>query len=126
RSVVEKRGWVCVGGEKGIAGWEGSVDAAGNPKLVLKWSLINGWTSSAFVANGVLFAANGAGEHTTTQKLHQVQAIDPTTGKVIWTGPIGLHPWSSPIMAYGVVSLLGGNSGVSGSGTGGSLIALRL
>jgi outer membrane protein assembly factor BamB len=74
----------------------------------------------------VLFAANGAGEHTTTQKLHQVQAIDPTTGKVVWTGAIGLHHWSSPIVDNGVVYMVDGNSGGFGSGTSGNLIAWSL
>jgi outer membrane protein assembly factor BamB len=118
--------WVFVTGHGGVGGFNVTVDAAGNPKLVLKWFLGTGWTSSAFVANGVLFAANGAGEHTTTQKLHQVQAINPTTGKVLWTGAIGLHHWSSPIMANGVVYMPDGNSGGFGSGTSGNLIAWSL
>jgi outer membrane protein assembly factor BamB len=118
--------WVFVPGEKGIAGFRVSVDAAGNPKLVLKWTIFNGWTSSAFVANGVLFAANGAGEHTQSMPLHQVQAINPTTGKVVWTGSIGLHHWSSPILANGVVYMPDGNSGGFGSGTSGDLIAWSL
>src|SRR2546430_2005821 len=109
--------WVFVTGHGGVAGFQVTVDSAGTPTLVLKWSLLNGWTSSAFVANGVLFAANGAGEHTTDQKLHQVQAINPTTGKVAWTGGIGLHHWSSPILANGVVYMVDGNSGGFGSGT---------
>ncbi len=118
--------WVFVPGEKGIAGFQVTVDAAGNPKLVLKWTIFNGWTSSAFVANGVLFAANGAGEHTQSLNLHQVQAINPTTGKVLWTGKIGLHHWSSPIMANGIVYMVDGNSGGFGSGTSGNLIAWAL
>jgi outer membrane protein assembly factor BamB len=118
--------WVFVPGEKGIAGFQVTVDSAGNPKLVLKWTIFNGWTSSAFVAGGVLFAANGAGEHTASLKLHQVQAINPTTGKVLWTGNIGLHHWSSPILANGVVYMPDGNSGGFGSGTSGDLIAWSL
>jgi hypothetical protein len=118
--------WVFVPGEKGIAGFQVTVDAAGNPSLSLKWTLFNGWTSSAFVANGVLYAANGAGEHTTTQPLHQVQAINPTTGAVVWTGAIGLHHWSSPIMANGVLYMVDGNSGGFGTGTSGDLVAWSL
>ncbi|OLB65830.1 MAG: hypothetical protein AUI10_05130 [Actinobacteria bacterium 13_2_20CM_2_72_6] len=118
--------WVFVTGHGGVAGFQVTVDSAGTPTLVLKWSLLNGWTSSAFVANGVLFAANGAGEHTTDQKLHQVQAINPTTGKVAWTGGIGLHHWSSPILANGVVYMVDGTSGGFGSGTSGNLIAWSL
>jgi outer membrane protein assembly factor BamB len=123
---ADKSVWVFVTGHGGVAGFQISVDGSGNPKLNLKWSLLNGWTSSAFVANGVLFAANGAGEHTGTQKLHQVQAINPTTGKVAWTGGIGLHHWSSPILANGVVYMVDGNSGGFGPGTSGNLIAWSL
>ena len=112
-----------VPGEKGIAGFTITVDSAGMPHLNLKWTVFNGWTSSAFVANGVLYAANGAGEHTTTLKLHQVQAINPTTGAVVWTGNIGLHHWSSPILANGVLYMPDGNSGGFGSGTTGDLVA---
>ncbi len=118
--------WAFVTGHGGVAGFQITVNAAGTPSLSLKWTLLTGWTSSAFVANGVLYAANGAGEHTTTQKLHQVQAINPTTGKVVWTGGIGLHHWSSPIMSNGVLYMVDGNSGGFGSGTTGNLIAWSL
>jgi hypothetical protein len=118
--------WVFVPGDNGIAGFQVVVDAAGNPSLILKWTLFNGWTTSAFVANGVLYAANGGGEHTTTLKLHQVQALNPTTGKVAWTGAIGVHHWSSPILANGVLYMVDGNSGGFGSGTSGDLIAWSL
>jgi putative pyrroloquinoline-quinone binding quinoprotein len=123
---ADKSVWVFITGHGGVGGFQVTVDTAGNPKLVLKWFLGTGWTSSAFVANGVLYAANGAGEHTTTQKLHQVQAINPTTGKVVWTGAIGLHHWSSPIIANGIVYMVDGNSGGFGSGTSGNLIAWAL
>jgi len=115
--------WVFIPGNKGIAGFEVTVDSTGKPSLNLKWTLFNGWTSSAVMANGVLFAANGAGEHTASLKLHQVQALDPTTGKVLWTGAIGLHHWSSPIVDNGVVYMVDGNSGGFGTGTTGDLIA---
>ena len=118
--------WVFVTGHGGTAGIQVTVDAAGNPKMTVKWFLATGWTSSAFVAGGVLFAADGAGEHTTTQKLHQVQAINPTTGQVVWTGTIGLHHWSSPIEADGVIYMPDGNSGGFGSGTSGNLTAWSL
>jgi hypothetical protein len=118
--------WVFVPGNNGIAGFEVTVDAAGDPSLVLKWTLFNGWTSSAIVANGVLFAANGAGEHTASLKLHQLQAINPTTGAVLWTGAIGLHHWSSPIVDNGVVYMVDGNSGGFGTGDTGDLIAWSL
>jgi len=113
-------------GDNGIAGFQVVVDSADNPSLSLKWTLFKGWTTSAFVANGVLYAANGGGEHTTTLKVHQVQAINPTTGKVAWTGTIGVHHWSSPILANGILYMVDGNSGGFGSGTSGDLIAWSL
>jgi hypothetical protein len=123
---ADKSVWVFVPGDNGLAGFQVNADSAGNPSLSLKWTLFNGWTTSVFVANGVLYAANGGGEHTTTLKLHQVQAINPTTGKVVWTGGIGVHHWSSPIMANGVLYMVDGNSGGFGSGTTGDLIAWSL
>lgn len=118
--------WVFVTGHGGVAGFQIAVDSSGKPSLSLKWTLLNSWTTSAFVANGVLYAANGGGEHTDTLKTHQVQAIDPVTGKVAWTGSIGQHHWSSPIMANGVLYMVDGNSGGFGSGTSGHLIAWSL
>ena len=81
------------------------------------------WTTSAFVANGLLYAANGGGEHTDKTSKHQVQALDPTTGKVLWAGDIGQHHWSSPILANGTLYMVDGNSGGFGTGTSGDLIA---
>ncbi|HEX4222157.1 MAG TPA: PQQ-binding-like beta-propeller repeat protein, partial [Pseudonocardiaceae bacterium] len=118
--------WVFIPGNNGLAGFQVTVDASGNPSLSLKWSMFNGWTTSVFVANGVLYAANGGGEHTTTLKVHQLQAINPVTGKVVWTSNIGQHHWSSPIMANGIVYLADGNSGGFGSGTSGDLLAWSL
>jgi outer membrane protein assembly factor BamB len=59
-------------------------------------------------------------------KTHQLQAINPVTGKVVWTSTIGVHHWSSPIMVNGIVYLTDGNSGGFGSGTTGDLIAWSL
>jgi outer membrane protein assembly factor BamB len=55
-----------------------------------------------------------------------LQAINPVTGKVVWTSNIGQHHWSSPIMANGIVYLADGNSGGFGSGTSGDLLAWSL
>ena len=120
---ADKSVWVFIPGNNGLAGFQVVVDSAGNPSLKMKWSMFNGWTTSVFVANGVLYAANGGGEHTTTLKLHQMQAINPTTGKVVWTSNIGVHHWSSPIMANGILYMVDGNSGGFSSGTSGDLIA---
>lgn len=110
--------WVFVPGEKGIAGLQ-----LENDRLSLKWTIWNTWTTSAIVANGVLYAANGGGEKTHTFKARELQAINPVTGQVVWTGQIGEHHWSSPILVNGVLYLIDGNSGGFGSGTSGTLIA---
>jgi outer membrane protein assembly factor BamB len=115
--------WVLVPDGNGIAGFRIAVDSADKPSLQLKWFNATSWTTSAFVANGVLYAANGGGEHNDKITKHQVQAIDPTTGKVLWTGDIGQHHWSSPILANGTLYMVDGNSGGFGTGTSGNLIA---
>lgn len=123
---ADGKAWAFVTGHGGVAGFQISVAADGKPSLVLKWTLLNSWTTSAVVANGVLYAANGGGEHTDTIKTRQLQAIDPVTGHVAWTSVIGQHHWSSPIVANGVVYMVDGNSGGFGSGTSGNLLAFSL
>ena len=103
--------WVFVPGDNGISGLQYVVDSAGNPSLVTRWVLKNGWTTSAIVANGVLFAAVGGGEHTATTATHTMQAINPTTGAVVWSTPIGQFHWASPIVANGVLYMPDGNAG---------------
>jgi hypothetical protein len=120
--------WVFVPGNNGIAGFKVLIDASGNPSLSLAWSNIPGgthWTTSAFVANNVLFAATGGGEDTTTESTREVNAMDPTTGKVLWSGAIDEFHWASPILANGVLYMADGNSG-GFSGPGGHLRAWSL
>jgi hypothetical protein len=118
--------WVFIPCDSGIMGFQVSLDGSGNPTLVLKWSIANGWTTSAIMANGVLFAAVGGGEHTDTTSTHYLQAINPTTGAVVWASPIGQFHWGSPIVANGILYMADGNSGGFGTGTGGSLHAWKL
>src|SRR5581483_9108021 len=115
--------WAFVTGHGGIGGFQVTVDAAGNPSLNLKWTILNFWTTSAIVANNVVYAAAGGGEHSSTATVHQLQAIDPTTGKILWTAPLGQFHWTSPIVANGIVYMCDGNSGGFGTGTGGNLYA---
>jgi hypothetical protein len=103
--------WLFVPGDKGIAGIQYVVDSAGNPSLVTRWVIKNGWTTSAIVANGVLFAAVGGGEHTATTATHTMQAINPTTGAIVWSAPIGQFHWASPIVANGILYMPDGNAG---------------
>jgi len=118
--------WVFIAGDHGICGLQVAIDGSGNPSLQSKWTLGNGWTTSAIMANGVLFAAVGGGEHTDTTSTHHLQAINPTTGKVVWSASLGQFHWASPIVANGIVYMCDGNSGGFGSGTGGNLHAWNL
>ena len=103
--------WVFIPGDNGIAGMQYVVDGAGNPSLQTRWVIKNGWTTSAIIANGVLFAAVGGGEHTATTATHTMQAINPTTGAIVWSAPIGQFHWASPIVANGVLYMPDGNAG---------------
>ena len=120
--------WVFVPGNNGIAGFKVVIDASGNPSLSLQWSNLPGgthWTTSAFVANNVLYAATGGGESTGSESPREVNAMDPTTGKVLWSGAIDEFHWASPILANGVLYMADGNSGGFG-GPGGHLRAWSL
>jgi hypothetical protein len=110
--------WVFIPGDNGIAGLQVTVDGAGNPSLQSKWTLKNGWTTSAIVANGVLYAAVGGGEHTSTTSTHTLQAINPTTGAVVWSAAIGRFHWNSPIVANGALYMADGDAYDSGSAAG--------
>ncbi|HZP59926.1 MAG TPA: chitobiase/beta-hexosaminidase C-terminal domain-containing protein [Opitutaceae bacterium] len=111
--------WAFTPGHNGIAGFKVVIDASGNPSLVLAWS--NVFTSvhfntSAFVANNVLYAATGGGEHTSAESPHQINAMDPTTGTVLWSGAVDQFHWTSPILANGILYMADGPAGGFGSG----------
>jgi hypothetical protein len=118
--------WVFVVGNSGTHGFTVDVDSAGNPTLTNHWNIQNGWTTSAVVANGVLFTAADGGEHTGSGTVHQVQAINPTTGAMLWTGKIDLFHWESPIVVNGTVYMADGNAGGGFTGPGGHLRAWRI
>ncbi|HEV2645664.1 MAG TPA: RICIN domain-containing protein [Acidobacteriaceae bacterium] len=118
--------WAFLPGDGGIVAIQMTVDGSGNPTMTTRWTLANGWTTSSIIANGVLFAAVGGGEHSATTSTHFLQAINPTTGAVVWSAPIGQFHWASPIVANGIVYMSDGNSGGFGSGTDGSLHAWKL
>src|SRR2546423_3311799 len=78
-----------------------------------------GFTASPVVAGGMVSAAFGAGEHSDTQPFKLIQALDPTTGRVLWDAPTILHHWSSPIVVNRIVYLAQGGAGDRQAGTSG-------
>ncbi|HTQ30493.1 MAG TPA: chitobiase/beta-hexosaminidase C-terminal domain-containing protein [Opitutaceae bacterium] len=111
--------WAFTPGHNGIAGFKVMIDGSGNPSLVLAWSDVFSsvhFNTSAFVANNVLYAATGGGEHTSAESPHQINAMDPTTGTVLWSGAIDQFHWTSPILANGILYMADGPAGGFGSG----------
>ena len=118
--------WVYVAAERGLEAFKLTADSNGNPLLVRQWMATHGFTASPVVAGNMVFAAFGAGEHSSTQTFKHIQALDPTTGNVLWDAPTIEHHWSSPIVANGIVYLPQGNAGDRQAGTSGSLTAWAL
>ena len=118
--------WVFVAAEKGLEAFKLTADANGNPQLVRQWMATHGFTASPVVAGGMVFAAFGAGEHSDTQPFKHIQALDPTTGRVLWDAPTILHHWSSPIVVNGIVYLAQGGAGDRQAGTSGEFTAWAL
>lgn len=106
-----KVAWVFIGGARGLGSLTVDLDAAGTPTLTPRWTKPNGWTTAPFIANGILYATNNAGERTVNANPHLIQAIDPATGDLLWSGMTGEHHWSSPIMMNGILYLADGSSG---------------
>jgi outer membrane protein assembly factor BamB len=118
--------WVYIAGEKGLEAFRLTQDAQGQPLLERRWMAAHGFTASPVVVGGMLFAAFGAGEKSTTQPYRRIEALDPATGRVLWSAPTLPHHWSSPIVANGIVYLAQGPAGDRQSGTSGMLTAWAL
>lgn len=93
---VDGSTWTFIANFNGISGLQLTLDAGGNPSLVPVWTnRIAG--SSPLIANGMLFyAATGVG----------LEALDPTTGAVLWIDTAAPNPhwhWESPIVVAGRV-----------------------
>jgi hypothetical protein len=106
-----KAAWVFIGGARGLGSLSVDLDATGTPKLTAQWNKPNGWTTAPFIAGGILYATNNAGERTVNANPHLLQALDPANGNLLWSGMTGEHHWSSPIMMNGVLYLADGSSG---------------
>jgi outer membrane protein assembly factor BamB len=88
---VDGSTWAFVANGSGISGLQMTVDGAGNPSLVSRWTVRSGG-SSPIVVNGILFYA-GSGN---------LQGLNPRTGVQLWnsTSIGGIH-WESPIVING-------------------------
>jgi outer membrane protein assembly factor BamB len=74
------------------------VTVAGQTSLNAAYQ-ISGFATSPFIANGILFI----------QGANQLQALDPTSGQVLWsTTSNGAH-WQSPLVVNGNVYVLDNN-----------------
>ncbi len=84
--------WVFVTTADGISALK-LVSSAGTPALQTMWQGSVGG-SSPLIANGVLYYAGN----------HDIQAMDPTTGQVLWHNTsIGNIHWESPIVVNGML-----------------------
>jgi outer membrane protein assembly factor BamB len=83
--------WTFIGTGNGLSGLRLTIDPAGDPSLQTMW-VDSGQSTSPVIVNGLLYKA-GSG---------QVQALDPTSGTVIWSSSqIGSFHWESPIVING-------------------------
>ena len=96
--------WVFVGNGSGLSGMQLGLNAGNQPRLATGWTK-SGSSTSAIVANGVLYNAGSCSGGTC------VVARDPLTGNVLWTSPhIGNVHWQSPILIDGAIYMTDNNS----------------
>jgi outer membrane protein assembly factor BamB len=89
--------WVFVTNFGGLMAYK-VVTVGGNTSLQLAYQS-TGFATSPFIANGILFI----------QGASQLQALDPTSGQVLWsTTSNGAH-WQSPLVVNGNVYVLDNN-----------------
>jgi hypothetical protein len=88
---VDGSTWTFVANNSGVSGLQLTVDGAGNPSLVSRWTITPGG-SSPIVANGILFYASSG----------NLQGRSPRTGAQLWNSTsIGNIHWESPIVVDG-------------------------
>jgi hypothetical protein len=111
--------WAYVGTENGMAAVQVGVDANGNPTLTNKWNQKTSFTTTPFIANGVLYAADGGGQARfwagDNHGIKKIYAMNPTTGAILWSDAINDHHWSSPIVVNGVLYIGDGKTGEGGA-----------
>ncbi|MDB6036132.1 MAG: Pyrrolo-quinoline quinone, partial [Verrucomicrobiales bacterium] len=110
--------WVYVGSENGLGAVQIGVDGNGNPTMTNKWSQKTSFTTTPFVANGVLYVTDGGGQARfwagDDHGIKKIYAMNPTTGAVLWSDTINYHHWSSPIVVNGVLYIGDGKTGEGG------------
>jgi len=98
RNAKDNSSWVFVTTGRGISAIQIAVDGSGNPSMQTKWTQNNGG-NSAMIANNILYYVGGT-----------LRALDPETGKLLWSqGGFGTH-WQSPMVANGMVYMASGNT----------------
>ncbi len=97
--------WVFVGNGNGISGLTVDVGADGTPFLTPRWQRTDVVSTSPLVANGVLFAAGGGRSIPFFPTDGSMEAMDPTTGVLMWTTATGPIHWESPVVTGGYLLL---------------------
>jgi hypothetical protein len=101
---VDNSTWVfVVSPSNGMNAFQLAVDGGGNPSLVSKWTRSQGGGGAAIAGNVLYYAIN-------TGSAGTLQALNPTTGAVLWSnaGISSIH-WQTPAVANGVL-YVGDNS----------------
>jgi outer membrane protein assembly factor BamB len=110
--------WAYVGSENGMAAVQMGVDANGLPTMTNKWSQKTSFTTTPFIANGVLYATDGGGQlrfwNGDNHGIKKIYAMNPTTGNILWSDTISFHHWSCPIVVNGVLYIGDGMTGEQG------------
>jgi hypothetical protein len=116
---ADKTVWAFVGSENGLSALQIGVDASGIPTMTSKWTHKTSLTTTATIANGVLYAADGGGQARfwagDDHGIHKIYAMNPLTGAELWSDEIDFHHWSSPVIANGVLYIGDGKTGEGGA-----------
>jgi outer membrane protein assembly factor BamB len=99
--------WVFVANDCGLSALKVVTDAHGHTSLHAVYQNGNGG-SSPFVADNILFV----------QGNKILRAMDPTTGKVLWSSSIGPLHWQSPLIVNGQVYAVDDAGGIVAYGLG--------
>ncbi len=94
--------WLFVVNGNGAAGLK-LTTSGDQPQLSVAWQRAIGGTSPIVVGGVLYYAADG-----------HIYALDPTSGKPLWSDSIGGIHWQSPIVADGTLYIADGNAHLNG------------